>query len=34
MASGFGWYSLAGILIGDGLGSVFGGAAFLNELPA
>lgn len=32
MASGFGWYSLAGILIGDGLGSVFGGAAFLNEL--
>ena len=32
MASGFGWYSLAGILIGDGLGPVFGGAAFLNEL--
>ncbi|KJG12319.1 lysine exporter LysO family protein [Photobacterium iliopiscarium] len=32
MASGFGWYSLAGILIGDGLGSVYGGAAFLNEL--
>ncbi|WP_039860176.1 lysine exporter LysO family protein [Photobacterium sp. SKA34] len=32
MASGFGWYSLAGILIGDGLGNVFGGAAFLNEL--
>ncbi|PSW17282.1 lysine exporter LysO family protein [Photobacterium sanctipauli] len=32
MASGFGWYSLAGILIGDSLGPVFGGAAFLNEL--
>ncbi|MEC6796701.1 lysine exporter LysO family protein [Photobacterium sp. NCIMB 13483] len=32
MASGFGWYSLAGILIGDGLGSIYGGAAFLNEL--
>ncbi|UTV26781.1 lysine exporter LysO family protein [Photobacterium atrarenae] len=32
MASGFGWYSLAGILMGDGLGPIFGGAAFLNEL--
>ncbi|KMV32067.1 membrane protein [Photobacterium swingsii] len=32
MASGFGWYSLAGILMGDGLGPVYGGAAFLNEL--
>ncbi|PSU33363.1 lysine exporter LysO family protein [Photobacterium lutimaris] len=32
MASGFGWYSLAGILIGDNLGPVMGGAAFLNEL--
>ncbi|MGR5140905.1 lysine exporter LysO family protein [Photobacterium sp. DNB23_23_1] len=32
MASGFGWYSLAGILIGDSLGPVMGGAAFLNEL--
>ena len=32
MASGFGWYSLAGILIGDSLGSVLGGAALLNEL--
>jgi len=32
MASGFGWYSLAGILIGDGLGPIYGGAAFLNEL--
>ncbi|NAW67197.1 lysine exporter LysO family protein [Photobacterium halotolerans] len=32
MASGFGWYSLAGILMGDGLGPVYGGASFLNEL--
>ncbi len=32
MASGFGWYSLAGILIGDSLGGVLGGAALLNEL--
>ncbi|HIF9179286.1 TPA: lysine exporter LysO family protein [Photobacterium damselae] len=32
MASGFGWYSLAGILMGDGLGPIYGGAAFLNEL--
>lgn len=32
MASGFGWYSLAGILMGDALGPVYGGAAFLNEL--
>lgn len=32
MASGFGWYSLAGILIGDHLGPVMGGVAFLNEL--
>ncbi|GEM74424.1 lysine exporter LysO family protein [Vibrio sagamiensis] len=32
MASGFGWYSLAGILIGDNLGNVLGGAALLNEL--
>ncbi len=32
MASGFGWYSLAGILIGDSLGSILGGAALLNEL--
>lgn len=32
MASGFGWYSLAGILIGDSLGPVMGGVAFLNEL--
>ncbi len=32
MASGFGWYSLAGILMGDALGPVFGGAAFLNDM--
>lgn len=32
MASGFGWYSLAGILIGDALGPVYGGASFLLEL--
>lgn len=32
MASGFGWYSLAGILMGDGLGPVYGGASFLLEL--
>lgn len=32
MASGFGWYSLAGILIGDTLGPVYGGASFLLEL--
>jgi uncharacterized membrane protein YbjE (DUF340 family) len=32
MASGFGWYSLAGILIGDALGPIFGGASFMVEL--
>ncbi|OOE56791.1 hypothetical protein BZG13_13765 [Salinivibrio sp. ML323] len=32
MASGFGWYSLAGILMGDGLGPVYGGASFILEL--
>mgnify|MGYP000695854271 CR=1 FL=1 len=32
MASGFGWYSLAGILMGDAFGPVFGGASFLIEL--
>ncbi|MFD2180430.1 lysine exporter LysO family protein [Veronia pacifica] len=32
MASGFGWYSLAGILMGDGLGPIYGGASFLLEL--
>ncbi|NGN97005.1 lysine exporter LysO family protein [Grimontia sp. S25] len=32
MASGFGWYSLAGILMGDALGPVYGGASFMLEL--
>ncbi len=32
MASGFGWYSLAGILIGDAFGPVYGGASFMIEL--
>lgn len=32
MASGFGWYSLAGILMGDAYGPVFGGVSFLLEL--
>ena len=32
MSSGFGWYSLAGILMGDAFGPVFGGASFMLEL--
>lgn len=32
MASGFGWYSLSGILIGDAFGPIYGGAAFMIEL--
>jgi uncharacterized membrane protein YbjE (DUF340 family) len=32
MASGFGWYSLAGILMGDALGPIYGGSAFILEL--
>lgn len=32
MASGFGWYSLAGILMGDAYGPVYGGASFFLEL--
>lgn len=32
MASGFGWYSLAGILVSDSLGPVLGGASFMIEL--
>ncbi|XAW90379.1 lysine exporter LysO family protein [Vibrio sp. CDRSL-10 TSBA] len=32
MASGFGWYSLSGILMGDAFGPVYGGASFLVEL--
>jgi uncharacterized membrane protein YbjE (DUF340 family) len=31
MASGFGWYSLSGIVIGDALGPAWGGVAFLND---
>ena len=31
-ASGYGWYSLSGILISDQLGPVLGSAAFLNDL--
>ncbi len=32
MASGFGWYSLSGILMGDAFGPIYGGASFLIEL--
>ncbi len=32
MASGFGWYSLSGILIADAYGPVMGSAAFFNDL--
>ncbi|MBF9000050.1 MULTISPECIES: lysine exporter LysO family protein [Vibrio] len=32
MSSGFGWYSLSGILMGDAYGPVFGGSSFLIEL--
>lgn len=32
MSSGFGWYSLSGILIGDAFGPVWGGVSFLLEL--
>ncbi|OEF86751.1 lysine exporter LysO family protein [Vibrio splendidus] len=32
MSSGFGWYSLAGILMGDAFGPVYGGASFMLEL--
>ncbi|WP_163574332.1 lysine exporter LysO family protein [Halomonas faecis] len=32
LAAGFGWYSLSGILIGDGLGAQMGGVAFFNDL--
>lgn len=31
-SSGYGWYSLSGILISDQLGPVMGSAAFLNDL--
>ena len=32
LASGFGWYSLSGILITEHLGPIYGSAAFLTEL--
>ncbi|WP_299694088.1 lysine exporter LysO family protein [uncultured Vibrio sp.] len=32
MSSGFGWYSLSGILMGDAFGPVYGGASFMLEL--
>ncbi len=32
MSSGFGWYSLSGILIGGAYGPIWGGASFLIEL--
>ncbi|MGO2415436.1 MULTISPECIES: lysine exporter LysO family protein [Cobetia] len=32
MSAGFGWYSLSGILVGDQLGPILGGAAFFNDL--
>ncbi|WP_106477615.1 lysine exporter LysO family protein [Phytohalomonas tamaricis] len=32
LASGFGWYSLSGIVIGDQLGPLLGSVAFINDL--
>lgn len=32
LTSGFGWYSLSGIVIGDALGPAWGGVAFLNDV--
>lgn len=32
LASGFGWYSLSAIVMGDALGPLWGGAAFLNDM--
>ncbi|MEC5318582.1 lysine exporter LysO family protein [Brenneria populi subsp. brevivirga] len=32
MASGYGWYSLSGILLSDAFGPVIGSAAFFNDL--
>ena len=32
LASGFGWYSLSGIMIGDQLGPVYGSVAFMVDL--
>ena len=32
MSSGFGWYSLSGILMGDAYGPIWGGSSFIIEL--
>lgn len=32
LASGFGWYSLSGIMIGDVMGPAWGGVAFMNDV--
>lgn len=32
LASGFGWYSLSGIVVGDALGPAWGGVAFMNDV--
>lgn len=32
MTSGFGWYSLSGIVIGEALGPAWGGVAFMNDV--
>lgn len=32
LASGFGWYSLSGIVIGEAMGPAWGGVAFLNDV--
>lgn len=32
LSSGFGWYSLSGIVIGDALGPAWGGVAFVNDV--
>jgi len=32
LASGFGWYSLSGIMIGDAMGPAWGGVAFMNDV--
>lgn len=32
LVSGFGWYSLSGIVVGEALGPAWGGVAFLNDV--
>lgn len=32
LASGFGWYSLSAVVIGQSLGPLWGGAAFINDM--